>query len=40
MGEFNNVLGILTSKHKIPLKNNSSNRNASYNHNHNKFIDR
>lgn len=34
------MLGILTSKHKIPHKNNSTIRNASYNHNHDQFINR
>ncbi|CAD8109760.1 unnamed protein product [Paramecium primaurelia] len=40
IGEYNNMLGIITSKHQIPHRNNSSNRNACYNHNHDKFIER
>ncbi|CAD8194416.1 unnamed protein product [Paramecium octaurelia] len=40
IGEYNNMLGILTSKHKIPHRNNSSNRSACYNHNHDIFIER
>ncbi|CAD8120334.1 unnamed protein product [Paramecium sonneborni] len=40
IGEFNNMLGILTSKHQIPHRNNSLNRKVYYKNNNDTFIER
>ncbi|CAD8104953.1 unnamed protein product [Paramecium primaurelia] len=39
IGEYNNMLGIITSKHQIPYRN-STYRSASYYHNTDQFIEK
>ncbi|CAD8122808.1 unnamed protein product [Paramecium sonneborni] len=39
IGEYNNMLGIITSKHQIPYRNHTH-RSASYYHNTEQFIEK